>query len=115
MKTNENKFIHNPHVAPCKLSSRVLPCFPSPEKRLLNCGGCRRILRHGNMEYRRRILRLGSIPYGGAPQHCPDMLQVEVTKIGNSVDKLTKTCEFSACNLTYKPTKIFYFGYSIRV
>ena len=47
------------------------------------------------------FLRLGPIPYGVAPQHCPDMLQAEVTKIENRVDKLTKTGEFSACNLTY--------------
>ena len=47
------------------------------------------------------FLRLGSIPYGVAPQHCPDMLQAEVTKIRNGVVKGMKTGEFSACNLTY--------------
>jgi hypothetical protein len=47
------------------------------------------------------FLHRGSIPYGVAPQHCPDMLQAAVAKIKKEVKRLIKTGEFSACNLTH--------------
>jgi len=42
------------------------------------------------------FLHRGSIPYGVAPQHCPDMLQAAITKIKKKLKWLIKTGEFSA-------------------
>jgi len=47
------------------------------------------------------FLNRGSIPYGVAPQHCPDMLQAAIAKIKKKLKWLIKTGEFSACNLTH--------------
>lgn len=40
------------------------------------------------------FLHRGSIPYGVAPQHCPDMLQAAITKIKNKVKRLKKQVNF---------------------
>lgn len=40
------------------------------------------------------FLLRGSIPYGVAPQHCPDMLQAAVAKIKKEVKRLKKQVNF---------------------